>query len=306
LRRALELAPSPKRSYVRTYYVFEPMFVYKITILAAIALAICLSGCRTTSYVAAPATAHEVDAPLPVVSIPVAVKAIFSDNLQQLYIINAANELVKYDADGREAFRYKNTRLGRLEFVDTTDPFNLLAFHPDFGAVVTLGRTLAATGQFQLADLGLNLVPVVALSGDNNLWLYDPDGNRLKKVDRKGKVVMESEDLGLLLELRPSPTYMVERGGQLLLYDPKLGLLLFDIFADYQTKLDIKGAEQLQVVDDVLFFVKDGQLESLELKTLSRKKIALPVMLKEGDLLSLQKGRLFLAQKDVVQVFLIQ
>jgi len=114
-------------------------------------------------------------------SLPIEALLITSDKLQQLYVVTSKNDLIKYNSKGEELFRYSNNTLGELKHVDVTDPFNVLLYYPEFLTVLTLNRTLNPTGEFVLFDLNVLDVQSVALSNDNNIWLYDDVSFQIKK-----------------------------------------------------------------------------------------------------------------------------
>ena len=77
----------------------------------------------------------------------------------------------------------------------------------DYMTVMTLDRTLNQTLEFDLINLNLLEVKAIGMSNDNNVWLYDEVTFKLRKVDRKGQVLMESDDLNLRLFYTPIPKF---------------------------------------------------------------------------------------------------
>ena len=177
-----------------------------------------------------------------------------TDPLQQIYAINARNELFKYSAEGALLFQYNNNRLGRLARVDASNPFNVLLYYPDFQIVKTLDRTLNPSGEFKLYELGLINTAALALSNDNHLWVFDETSDQLKKIGRDGQILAQSDNLALLLGQDPAPTQIQAKGNFVYALDPKMGILVFDAFGQYDRLLPIKNISDFQPLDGFIWY----------------------------------------------------
>jgi len=222
---------------------------------------------------------------------------ITSDKLLQCYIITQKNELKKYNAEGTLLFQFNNNYLGELQWVDVTDPFNLLLFYPEYLTVITLDRTLSKTGEYQLYDLDIVEVEAVAMSNDNHLWLYDVTSSRIRKIDQQGKLINESGNLSLLLGGRLEANLLMEHNNLIYMNVPDRGILVFDNFATYIKTIPIKNLNRFQLMGQQLIFEENGSVYSFHLQSLLTKKIELPCPYEEGDQLRVQKDILFLLRK---------
>lgn len=226
-----------------------------------------------------------------------------TDNLQQLYLVNSENEIVKFTAEGKDVFRFSNNTLGDLTFLDAGNPFNLLLYYPEYQNIITLDRTLNQRGQFNLYDLGFLQVQAVGMSKDNRIWLFDNLNCQLKKIDNDGTIVIESDDLRLLLGQSVQANFLLEREQQIFVNDPKLGILIFDDFGQYIKTIDFKGLRRFQVIGNRILFVEDGKLKAFNLHSLLMETIKVPN--KAGDLenIQIQKNRLYNLEKGALMVF---
>jgi len=204
-------------------------------------------------------------------------KQFTTDKLQNIYILGEKNEIIKFTPEGKEQFRYPNTTIGEPDYLDATNPFNLLLYFSDFQNVVTLDRTLNLAGEINLQQLGFFRVNALGMAGDGNLWVYDEVEFRLKKIGQDGRVILQSGDLGLELQKSISPNFLLERNQQVFLNDPKLGVLVFDVFGRYLKTLPLMDLSEFQVVGDELVFMEKGQLQSFHLKALLQSPLRLPV-----------------------------
>lgn len=226
-----------------------------------------------------------------------------TDQLRNVYTVTKTNEVIKYNPAGEVQFRYNNNTLGNLVFIDATDPFNLLLFYPDFRSVVLLDRTLSETGAFDLFNLDVIDVPAVGISSDNNLWIYDDIKFILKKIDRNGKVVQESNNVSLVLDKTLTPNFILERSNALYINDPECGILVFDLFGNYTKTIDVKGLSQFQIIDQQLVYWQDGKLHVFNLKSLQTRSTDLQLPPDEEQLVRIEKDRLYVRTGPSLKIY---
>ncbi|MEM9823603.1 MAG: hypothetical protein AAF985_21135 [Bacteroidota bacterium] len=234
--------------------------------------------------------------------LPENIRFFTTDQLQQCYLVTKENELIKYNDQGNLLFRFNNNRLGALAFVDATDPFNLLLYYPEFLTVIFLDRTLNPTGEYNLYDLDIIEVKALGLANDNNIWIYDDVSFRVKKINRNGTVLSESDDLSLLLGQGIQPNFIVERQNLVFVNDPEVGILQFDLFGQYVKTLEITGLREFQILDSRLIYRQEGTLYSFHLESLATQKIAFPQGQKKLEKIEIQKDRMYI--QDGNQLFL--
>lgn len=235
--------------------------------------------------------------------IPIETKFIATDKLQHIYAVTPKNEVVKYAADGKELYRFSNNTLGNLAYIDTTDPFNLLLYYPDYQLIITLDRTMNKIGELNLLDANALQVNAIGLSNDGNIWLYDEANFRLRKVDRNGQTLAESQNMSLLLTQAPRPTQLVARENRVYLADPALGVLVFNNFGQYDKTIDLKGIFAFQILENQLIFQEETKLNAYDFKSFLITEMALPAGVDVGVQVQIQKNRLFVRKPDVIKVF---
>ena len=239
----------------------------------------------------------------PINQISLQAKLFSTDKLQQAYLVNAKNELTKLSPNGDILFRYNNNRLGSLQHIDVANPFNILLYYPDFRTVITLDRTLSQTGEFNLYDLDVIEVETVAMSNDNNIWLYDDVGFKLKKINHKGKTLLESDNLSMTLGTTLKPNFIMERDNQVFVNDPLHGIFVFDNFASYIKKINVLDLDYFQIFNDQLIYLQDGKLISFQMQALSTIEIKLPEERKNEEPVFIQSDRVFIIQENQVLIF---
>lgn len=237
---------------------------------------------------------QSVDAPfVRLDSFPTPASSFRVDKLQQVYLLTPNDELIKVTAEGKELFRYSNNRLGQLKTIDSTDPFNLLLFFPDFQTAVLLDRTLSATAELGFIELNLPSVVAVATSADNAIWAYDNALHQLLKINAQGEILLQSNNLNQELAITPAPTFMVANPDFVFMNDPNQGILVFDQFGQYQKTIDVKGIEAFQLLQNrILFREKDG-LTAYDLRSLLFSNITLPFLLSDGIQVVIQQNNYY-------------
>jgi hypothetical protein len=223
-----------------------------------------------------------------------------TDKLQNVYLLEADNEVVKYNPAGSEEFRYSNKTLGGKAFIDATNPFQVLLFFSEYGMVLTLDRTLSLAGRIDLQRLGFFRVFAVGRSSDNHLWVYDEANFRLRKISSDGQVLVESNDLSLSLGRAIHPLSLQEQEQLVFLNDPESGVLIFDVFGRYLKTLDFRGIDHFQVFGEKMIFCRAGKWEVFHLNALLLQPLKVPEDALTGRKMRLENDRLYvLGDKDL-------
>ena len=230
-------------------------------------------------------------------------KLITVDNLNQIYALNADNEIIKFNSNGEEVFRFNNNRLGDLTHIDASNPFNLLLYYADFSNILILDRTLNSTVQLNLFELNFTKVSAVGLANDNNVWVFDDLNFQLKKIDRKGAMIAASDNLNFALNKPIRPNFLLEREQKVFLNDPEIGILIFDFFGQFEKVLEFKNLNKFQVIGEQLLYVEQDKLHSFNLKSLLTKSIKLPKKMEENDNILVQQNRLYLIKKGRIEIY---
>src|SRR5207302_8233347 len=164
------------------------------------------------------------------------------DNLDNLYVLSSTNQLKKFNAQGDSVGVYNQVkRFGKLSTIDVTNPLKLLLFYKDFSTVVTLDQLLTLRASLDLRRNNIIQTSAVGLSYDGNFWLFDEYENKLKKLDEQGTLLLETPDFRTLFPDAIRPQQVIDQNGMVYLYDPKVGVYLFDHYGAFKKKLPITG-----------------------------------------------------------------
>src|ERR1019366_5089944 len=106
------------------------------------------------------------------------------DNLGELYVINIDDQLKKFDEKGDSIGVFNQvTKYGKLSYVEAQNPWKTILFYENFATIVLLDRYLNYLTSINLPQQNIFQVRAVTTSYDNNIWLFDEQENKLKKID---------------------------------------------------------------------------------------------------------------------------
>jgi hypothetical protein len=204
-------------------------------------------------------------------TLPTLCRDFTTDKLQNVYVVDENNRVHKYGPGGREQFHFNNNTRGTLQYIDPTDPFNLLLFYPELQVVATLDRTMNETAVLELFTAGIFNATAIGLATDNNIWVYDQAAFRLKKVGQNGEVLVQSDNLSALLDAPPMATQLLANNNILYLNCPGQGIYVFDNFGQFHQLLPFPDVQSLQLQDGKLLLYSGLHVRAYNPETLQEQ-----------------------------------
>ena len=200
-------------------------------------------------------------------SLQVSVDAIVSDHLSNVYVIDN-DKFTKYDMKLKLQKEFSNKNFGNITSADVTNPLRPLLYYQEFGRVVFLDNTLSQNGEpLALEKLGYPLATLVASSYDNGLWIYDQPTYELLRFNNSLEVSNRTGNLAQVLGMELQPNFILEKDNRLFVNNPKVGILVFDVFGTYIKTIPILNLRSFQVADDQITYFSDGLLHSWNITT---------------------------------------
>jgi hypothetical protein len=229
------------------------------------------------------------------------------NNLGELYIINTNNQLKKLNEKGDSVGVFNQvTKYGKLSYVDAQNPWKTILFYENFSTIVLLDKYLNVLTNINLRKQNIFGVKTVASSYDNNIWLFDEQENKLKKIDDAGKVLSETVDFRQIFDSVPSPVQIVDRDGFVYLYDPKKGVYVFDYYGSFKNRLPFLNWKDITVIEKNLYGFDDKNLYSYSLGSLSLKQYPLPATFKNYSSLKVGTNKIYFLKDNNLQVYSLQ
>ncbi|MBX3240344.1 MAG: hypothetical protein KIT80_02160 [Chitinophagaceae bacterium] len=223
------------------------------------------------------------------------------DNLGNLYLVTTTGLLKKLDEKGDSLNVFNDVRrYGGLSLIDVTNPLKLLLYYKDFSSVIMLDRFLNRVNMIDLRKSGIFQAKAVGLSYDNNIWVYDEQSARLKKVNDEGKMVMETTDLRQVLTVMPSPDKIIDRDGFVYVYDKDNGLYVFDYYGVLKNELPLTGINNLQVVGATVVGISNGNFVRYTLGDLHMREASLPGFIIKSPVKVISSRGIYIYREDQI------
>jgi hypothetical protein len=190
---------------------------------------------------------------------PTEVKDFTTDNLGNIYLLTLTNQIKKVNEKGDSIAVFNDVRrFGKISSIDASNPLKILVYYKDFSTVVVLDRLLNVRNTIDLKRQNILQVKAITISYDNNIWLYDELDSKIKKIDDNGRLLLESNGFRQVYKFVPSPTNLYDSDGQLYLYDPRKGLLVYDYYGAQKNSYPITDLLDVQVIDKNTITARDS------------------------------------------------
>lgn len=205
------------------------------------------------------------------------------DNLGNYYLLSKENRLKKINNRGDSVGAFNEVRrYGKLYSMDVTNPLKTLLYYRNFSTILVLDRFMNIVNTIDLRKQQIFQVRAIAQSYDNNIWLFDEQNNKLKKIAEDGSLLMETIDLRTIFDEVPSPEKIIDQEGYVYLYDPKKGVYVFDIYGSFKSQIGYLNLSDITVIGKTFAGVDKDQLLLYTFGTLQEYKWKLPPAL-EGS-----------------------
>jgi hypothetical protein len=229
------------------------------------------------------------------------------DNLDNIYLLTSGNQLKKVNLNGDSIGIYNNVRTyGQLFSIDVSNPLKILLYYKDFSSIVELDRLLSVLNTVDLRTQSIFSVKTVATSYDNNIWLFDEGDRELKKIDDNGNELLETVDFSALFDSLPSPAKIIDRDGFVYLYDPAKGFYIFDYYGGFKNRIPFLHWNSVEVINNTMFGFNDTTLYEYKLGSLDLRQFSLPPFFKGASQIKVSNNKVYLLQKNGIQVYSIR
>jgi hypothetical protein len=228
------------------------------------------------------------------------------DILNNLYLITASNQLKKINSRGDSMAVFNDVKkFGNPSLIDVTNPLKVLLYYKNFASVVMLDRLLSPRNSINFRQQQIFSVKAIATSYDNNVWLFDEQDLKLKKIDENGKMLQETTDWRLIMDEVPSPQNIIDANNFVYLYDPAKGFYIFDYYGTYKNNLPFLHWGNIAISGNRLTGFSNRQFFSYGLQTLQLKTYNLPPFLNNYSSIKAMNGKLYLLKKEGIEIYTI-
>ncbi|WP_462221795.1 hypothetical protein [Ferruginibacter sp.] len=229
------------------------------------------------------------------------------DNLDNIYLITAGNQLKKINGNGDSVGVFNDVkRYGNLSYIDVTNPLKILLYYKSFATVVMLDRFLNIRNSINFRKKNIFTVQSIATSYDNNIWLFDEQDYKLKKIDEDGKLLQETTDFRMLFDSVPSPTQLTDKENFVYLYDAEKGFYIFDYYGAFKNRLPFLNWKNIAVSEKNMYGFADNKLYSYELNSLTLKEYKLPAFIANNTEIKAINGKVYLLKDDGIYIYSVK
>lgn len=232
------------------------------------------------------------------------VKQFAADNLGNVYVLTPAGLLIKLNSRGDSLNVFNDVRrYGPVYAMDVTNPMKVLLYYKDFSTVLMLDRYLNRINMIDLRKSGIFQAKAVGLSYDNNVWIFDEQSAKLKKIDETGRVLSETTDLRQVLDVVPSPHALVDRDGFVYVYDSTKGIYVFDYYGALKNALPLTGVTDLQVIGKTIAGRRQNKLVRYTLGTLELQELPLPAIVQGAEKIYITQQGVYVLNEAGIEMY---
>ncbi|MGN6435094.1 MAG: hypothetical protein ACTHMM_01125 [Agriterribacter sp.] len=229
------------------------------------------------------------------------------DNLGNLYVLTPAGLLKKLNSRGDSLNVFNEVRrYGTVYLMDVTNPLKVLLYYKDFSTVVMLDRFMNRINTIDFRKVGVFQAKAVGLSYDNNVWVYDEQSARLKKISDDGKLLTETVDLRQVLTTMPSPEKIIDRDGFVYMYDPAKGIYVFDYYGALKNELPITQITDLQVIGKTIVGRKENKFVRYTLGSFDLQEAPLPEAIESAAKICIMQEGIYVMRNNAIEVYLFE
>ncbi len=228
------------------------------------------------------------------------------DVLNNIYVINETNQLKKLNQHGDSLAVYNDVKqFGNPSLIDVSNPLKILVYFKNYSTVVVLDRFLSFRNTINFRNTNIFKANVIATSYDNNIWLFDEQDFKLKKINDDGTVLTETSDGRQLFDEVPTPTSIIDKDGFVYLYDAEKGFYIFDYYGSLKNNLPFLHWEHIAVSGNKIYGFLDNKLLSYQLQSFNTKEYALPTFLNQYKNIKAINGFMYLLKNEGVEIYKI-
>lgn len=206
------------------------------------------------------------------------------DESGNVFAVTSAGQLKKYNANLDSMGVFNDIRnFGSVDNVSSINSLRTLLFCKQFRLVLLLDRLMQVVNKINLSKVQVFQVQAVTQSYDNNIWVFDEQESKLKKINEAGKLIFESADLRLVFSEAIAPNAIFDQGGFVYLYDPLKGLFIFDYYGALKNKIALLGWQDVQFVGNGFVGKKEDKILEYKPGELNITEINIPLAMKNAQ-----------------------
>ena len=229
------------------------------------------------------------------------------DALENIYLLTAGYQLKKLSPRGDSLAVFNNVRkYGNPSYIDVSNPLKILVYYKSYSTVAVLDRFLTVRNTINFRKENIFSVKAIATTYDNNIWIFDEQDYKLKKIDDDGKLLQESIDMRLLVDSVPSPSRIIDSDNFVFLYDEAKGFFIFDYYGALRNNLRFNGWQNTAIAGNTMYGFSADTLYTYALNTVQLKKYPLPRFLQGNTTIKAINNKVYLLKPEGLEIYLVK
>lgn len=228
------------------------------------------------------------------------------DIMGQLYWSEDAS-LYRVNPITGEKTEYTNTFLGEIHSWDASNPLKILVFHKDFNTLAFLDKNLSPIQSPVNLDQVLSAQATAScISNEGGFWLINPATGQIQQYNSG---LNRTQQSSVIPELsgsdQPNPVIR-EHHRNLYCLIPHCCGLIFDRFGNLQQRRPLKNVDNIQILNQNIYYFYQGDLYKLDKNLENTEKINLPETKGQWDYARMgPKNRLYLLRDHQLYIYKI-
>lgn len=230
-----------------------------------------------------------------------------SDKTGNAYISNG-NEIILINRSDSIFKRNSFIKYGELTSIDASNPMKVLLFYMDQNRLSFVDNTLSDFNQsYRLDELNGAQITLACASYDNGFWLYNPSEFSLERYTALGTVTNNMKSIHQIVNVPEiAPNFLLENSRNIYLNDPKIGIMVFDIFGGFSKIIPIKDIISFQIIEQNLVYQRanDAHIYNFHLLNFKEEILAIQNAPQESILrFSIQLKKLYLLTEKGLYIY---
>lgn len=192
--------------------------------------------------------------------VKIAVKNLYADRLNRVYVINQSG-MFQYDDHCRLTASFTKRVAGGITSADVSNPLKILVFVQAEQKIFLLNDQLHVQSEIILSDMGINHATLVCNSRGDGFRVFDQSTNKLYRYDYNLNRMQEN-DLSVAFNGSFEPVMMAENEKFIAISNRGSGIMVFDRFGNYVTTCTFPSADYFSLTETEIVFFENDRLIS--------------------------------------------
>ncbi|MEP6466488.1 MAG: hypothetical protein ABJB05_09280 [Parafilimonas sp.] len=231
----------------------------------------------------------------------------YVDNFSNIYLINAGNQIKKVNANG-DSVAVSNAlkKYGNIYSMDVHNALKIAVYYKDYSTIVVLDRFLKTINTIDLRKYGILQAQAVAVSYDNNYWVFDEVENKLKKIDDNGNILLSTPDLRTVFDESFLPEKIIDYNGYVYLYSNKNGCKIFDYYGALKQSIPSLSWDNIQIIKNSITGLDTASMHVYAINTFKESTYLFQPKLIDAKKLQTVLDKLYILKKDGLYFYSMQ